>query len=95
MVASGRPAVLARLQALFADLAGVEAHTLEPTANLLEWGLDSLILTQASQALQRQFGVRVPMRALLEDLQRWTRWLIICCRRCRARRIHRILRWTV
>ncbi len=68
VVASGRPAVLARLQALFADLAGVEAHTLEPTANLLEWGLDSLILTQASQALQKQFGVRVPMRALLEDL---------------------------
>ena len=57
-----------QLQDLFADLAGIDAHSLDPAANLLEFGLDSLILTQASQALNKQFGVKVPMRALLEDL---------------------------
>jgi acyl transferase domain-containing protein len=63
-----RDLLVGQLQALFADLAGAEAHALDPSAQLLEWGLDSLILTQASQNIQNTFGIRVPMRALLEDL---------------------------
>ena len=62
-----RPGLQARLQALFGELAGIEPAQVSTAANFLELGLDSLLLTQASQALARQFGVRVPMRRLLED----------------------------
>jgi acyl transferase domain-containing protein len=57
----------ARLQTLFADLSGIDAESLVPTANFLELGLDSLFLTQASQAIQKQFGAKVPIRVLLEE----------------------------
>ena len=57
----------ARLQTLFADLSGIDAAALIPTAGFLELGLDSLFLTQASNAIQKQFGAKVPIRVLLED----------------------------
>ena len=37
------------------------------TAGFLELGLDSLFLTQASNAIQKEFGAKIPIRALLED----------------------------
>jgi glutamate-1-semialdehyde aminotransferase/acyl carrier protein len=66
---SGRREALAtRLRALFSDLSGVEAASLDPTAAFLELGLDSLFLTQAALALQKTFKVKVSFRALLEEL---------------------------
>lgn len=56
-----------RLQALFAELSGMDAATLHPAAGFLELGLDSLFLTQASNALLKQFGVKVSIRSLLDD----------------------------
>ena len=57
----------AQLQRLFADLSGIDAAALTPDAGFLELGLDSLFLTQASSAIQKQFGAKVPIRVLLED----------------------------
>ena len=56
-----------RLQTLFAELAGLDAAGVDPRAGFLELGLDSLLLTQASQSLGRSFGHKVPMRVLLEE----------------------------
>ncbi|MBL8331284.1 MAG: aminotransferase class III-fold pyridoxal phosphate-dependent enzyme [Rubrivivax sp.] len=61
------PALQHALQRLFGELSGLEPAAVLPTASFLELGLDSLSLTQASQALQRQFGLKVPMRLLLEQ----------------------------
>ena len=59
--------LIPRLQALFAELSGMEAAALEPATGFLELGLDSLFLTQASNALQKQFGAKISIRSLLED----------------------------
>ena len=59
--------LIVRLQALFAKLSGIEPAALAPTAGFLELGLDSLFLTQASNAIQKEFGAKIPIRALLED----------------------------
>jgi acyl transferase domain-containing protein/glutamate-1-semialdehyde aminotransferase len=57
-----------RLQALFAELSGLGTADLKPHTGFLELGLDSLLLTQASAAIQKSFRVKIPFRDLLEDL---------------------------
>ncbi|MGQ0752219.1 MAG: type I polyketide synthase, partial [Betaproteobacteria bacterium] len=59
--------VVKRLQALFAELSGIDAAALDPDASFLDLGLDSLFLTQASNALQKQFSVKIMLRELLGD----------------------------
>jgi len=59
--------LIANLQELFAKLSGIDRSALLPSAGFLELGLDSLFLTQASTAIQKQFGAKIPVRALLED----------------------------
>jgi len=59
--------LVVRLQTLFARLSGIEPAALAPHAGFLELGLDSLFLTQASNAIQKEFGAKIPIRALLED----------------------------
>lgn len=59
--------VVKRLQGLFSELSGIDAAALTPTSTFLDLGLDSLFLTQASNALHKQFGVKVSMRELLDD----------------------------
>ena len=59
--------IVKRLQALFSELSGIDAAALEPTSTFLDLGLDSLFLTQASNALHKQFAVKVSMRELLDD----------------------------
>ena len=56
------------LQALFADLSGIDAASLAPGAAFLELGLDSLFLTQAATLLQKTFGVKISFRELLDEL---------------------------
>ncbi|MFN8228072.1 MAG: aminotransferase class III-fold pyridoxal phosphate-dependent enzyme [Mycobacterium sp.] len=60
-------ALLSRLRALFVDLSGVDPAILTPDANFLELGFDSLLLTQATNALQKQFATKVSVRTLLAD----------------------------
>ena len=59
--------VVKRLQALFAELSGLDAAALDPNASFLDLGLDSLFLTQASNALQKQFSAKITLRELLGD----------------------------
>lgn len=59
-------ALLPQVQRLFAVLAGSDPATIEATASFFELGFDSLFLTQAVQAVQSKFGVRVSFRQLLE-----------------------------
>jgi acyl transferase domain-containing protein len=61
-------AALAKLTILFSDISGLPADQLIPSAPFLEIGLDSLLLTQASTAIEKSFGVRVTFRQLLEEL---------------------------
>ena len=61
-------AALVKLRALFSDISGLSADQLVASAPFLEIGLDSLLLTQASTAIEKSFGVHVTFRQLLEDL---------------------------
>ncbi|WP_201756638.1 polyketide synthase [Corallococcus silvisoli] len=56
------------LRNLFEELSGLELADADPGASFLELGLDSLVLTQAALAVQKQFGVKVTFRQLLEEV---------------------------
>jgi acyl transferase domain-containing protein len=60
--------IQAALVELFEDLSGVDLAATESTTTFLELGFDSLFLTQAAQALQEKFGIKVTFRQLLNDL---------------------------
>jgi len=69
---SGQPAAdqdetLTKLKAVFQELSGVDLSRANESASFLELGFDSLFLTQASQEVQKRFGVRVTFRQLLEE----------------------------
>jgi acyl transferase domain-containing protein len=59
--------LVSRLQTIFAELSGIDAAALDPNSGFLDLGLDSLFLTQASNALQKQFAVRISLRELLDE----------------------------
>lgn len=61
-------AALEKLRELFSDISGLSADQLIASAPFLEIGLDSLLLTQASTAIEKSFGVHVTFRQLLEEL---------------------------
>ena len=65
--AGTKPSLLSKLETLFRELSGI-AGAWPPEKSFLEMGLDSLLLTQASLALQRKFGVKISFRQLLDDL---------------------------
>ncbi|WP_193212026.1 non-ribosomal peptide synthetase/type I polyketide synthase [Luteolibacter marinus] len=60
------PDLTARLREIVLDLSGIPIT--DDSATFAELGLDSLFLTQASHALQQQFGVKVTFRQMLGDL---------------------------
>ncbi|MFN2386111.1 MAG: amino acid adenylation domain-containing protein, partial [Thermoanaerobaculia bacterium] len=60
-------AVQRQLAETLSELSGIPAEQLDPRATFLELGLDSLFLTQASQAFSRKFDLRISFRELLED----------------------------
>ncbi len=55
-----------QVRATIKELSGTEVAS--DSVTLAELGFDSLFLTQASQALQTRFGVKVTFRQLLEEL---------------------------
>ncbi|MGL4401466.1 MAG: acyltransferase domain-containing protein, partial [Luteolibacter sp.] len=64
-----RPAstdLAARLRALVLDLSGIVVE--DDHASFTELGFDSLFLTQASQAIQSRFGVKITFRQMLGEL---------------------------
>jgi amino acid adenylation domain-containing protein len=66
-IASRKTEVLSGVQALFAELSGMELSKLDTSANFMELGFDSLFLTQASTAINHTFHVNVPFRQLIEN----------------------------
>jgi amino acid adenylation domain-containing protein len=63
-----REMIKTKLRSLFCDISGLPAAELLPDASFLELGLDSLLLTQASAAVQKEFGVKISFRQLLEEI---------------------------
>ena len=64
--ADRRPDLAAKLRAIVLDLSGVAVE--DDAATFTELGFDSLFLTQASQAIQSRFGVKVTFRQMLGEL---------------------------
>jgi amino acid adenylation domain-containing protein len=60
------PDLVAKLRALVLDLSGIVVD--DDSASFTELGFDSLFLTQASQAIQSQFRVKITFRQMLGDL---------------------------
>jgi acyl transferase domain-containing protein len=64
--ATKRNSLADRLRELFAKLSGWSVDQMKPGITFVEMGFDSLFLTQASQAIERTFGVRVAFGQLIE-----------------------------
>lgn len=64
----GRDLIAASLKALFSQLSGLSAASIDSRTSFTELGFESLFLTQASQAIEKKFGVKVPFGQLLEKL---------------------------
>ncbi|KRD05323.1 hypothetical protein ASE48_19340 [Mycobacterium sp. Root265] len=59
--------LLAHLRTVFVELSGVDRSDLTPGASFLQMGFDSLFLTQAANALQKQFATKITVRTLVEE----------------------------
>ncbi|WP_426424820.1 amino acid adenylation domain-containing protein [Bradyrhizobium genosp. A] len=67
-LAEGRKTkIKAALVEMFVDLSGTDLSVADSSSSFLEFGFDSLFLTQAAQALQERFGVKITFRQLLND----------------------------
>lgn len=63
-----RERISSTLDTIVKDLIGIDTAQLESGTTFLEMGVDSLSLLQASQAIQDKFGVTIPFRLLMEEL---------------------------
>ena len=61
---SRRASLVPRLARLLEDVSGIEAG--DESATFVELGFDSLALTQVAQQLQKEFGVKVTFRQMME-----------------------------
>ncbi len=66
--AANGDSLAAAVKRLFGQLSGLDAARMDNTKTFVELGFDSLFLTQASQALEKQFGVRIPFGQLLDQV---------------------------
>jgi len=57
-----------QLRSLFAELSAIPTEDLSVTAGFFDLGFDSLLLTQASLAIETRFGVTIPFRKLQAEL---------------------------
>jgi len=62
------PLLVERLRAVFADIAGIPAASLDAATPFLDQDFDSLTLTQAALEVGRVFGHAPRLRQLMEDL---------------------------
>ncbi len=58
--------VAASLKSLFSQLSGLSVGSIDSRTSFTELGFDSLFLTQVSQAVEKQFGLKVPFGDLLD-----------------------------
>jgi amino acid adenylation domain-containing protein len=61
-------AVLGRLRALAAELTGMEEHHVVIDVDFFQAGIDSLLLLQVIQQVEKRFGVRISLVELLEEI---------------------------
>jgi acyl transferase domain-containing protein len=59
--------IWAALKSIITTLTGAGAEDINPGASFFELGVDSLLLIQASQAIEKQFGISLSLRQLLEN----------------------------
>ncbi len=59
--------VEAMLKSIINELTGVDVATIDTRSTFYEYGVDSLLLIQASQSIQKQFGIELSFRQLLEE----------------------------
>jgi acyl transferase domain-containing protein len=64
---SRRERISLELTAILADLSGMEADAIGPTATFVELGFDSLFLTQANARFRQRFGIRFTLGQLLGE----------------------------
>ncbi|MEO6518235.1 MAG: aminotransferase class III-fold pyridoxal phosphate-dependent enzyme, partial [Pseudoxanthomonas sp.] len=62
-----RPRLIAQLKEVFEDTAGFDLADADASANFIELGLDSLMLTQVALQLQKCFGIKVSFRQLMSE----------------------------
>lgn len=62
-----KPQLLSQLRELFEDVAGFDMADAEPSANFIELGLDSLMLTQVALQLQKTFSLKITFRQLMGE----------------------------
>ncbi len=60
--------ILSRLECIFEDLSGLRLGDAASGVTFLEFGFDSLFLTQVSQMLHAEFGLKITFRQLLDQL---------------------------
>jgi amino acid adenylation domain-containing protein len=60
--------IAAQLKTLVKELSGLGESEINFAVSFLEMGFDSLFLTQASQAFQQKFGIKITFRQMLDDL---------------------------
>lgn len=65
---SRKDRIAEQLKVLIKELSGLDQSEINYSASFLEMGFDSLFLTQASQAFQQKFGVKITFRQMLDDL---------------------------
>ncbi|MCH7226404.1 amino acid adenylation domain-containing protein [Haloferula sp. A504] len=56
-----------RVRQVLEDLSGIPAEDMAEGAGFLEFGFDSLLLTQAARELQKNFGVAIAFRDLMQS----------------------------
>jgi amino acid adenylation domain-containing protein len=66
-VESRHARLVAQLKAVFEDVTGIELTDVDGSANFIELGLDSLMLTQIALHLSKVFPVKVTFRQLMVD----------------------------
>jgi natural product biosynthesis luciferase-like monooxygenase protein/amino acid adenylation domain-containing protein len=60
--------LIERVRTTLQQMSGTSLDGVDPSVPFLEIGLDSLLLTQVGTKLQRDFGVKVSFRQLMEEL---------------------------
>jgi len=64
---TGAQEMIAAIIAMVSSVSGLPAATLDPDANLFELGLDSLMLIQLRDMVNRDYGVTLEMSHLIEE----------------------------
>lgn len=64
---TGKQRIWSTLKSVITELTGADLAEINPAATFFELGVDSLLLIQAAQAIEKRFGIELSFRQLLED----------------------------